>query len=127
MVNEKRQVHSYKLAGVVYVVFSINEDNLLQNAVVAELIKGYGLLNYMKVIPSVAATEDELCAFHSSSYISYLKTINEQYGPEDEVDLEYGLGMLTSMFKNIDGIVQGNMVLLHYIYTTTGNDICYYP
>ena len=72
----------------------IIEGTCLQNDVVAELIKAYGLLNYMKVTSLVIATEDELCAFHSSSYITYLKKINEKYGPEDEVDLEYGLGTL---------------------------------
>lgn len=76
-----------------------------RNAVVAELIKTYGLLHYMKVIPSVPATEDELCAFHSSSYISYLKTINEQYGPEDEVDLEYGLGYDCPLVEDIFSFV----------------------
>ncbi|XP_066904585.1 histone deacetylase 8 [Halyomorpha halys] len=60
--------------------------------IVHNLIKAYDLLRNFTLLKSTAATKDELCTFHSSDYIEYLEKINQSYTPEDEVELEYGIG-----------------------------------
>ena len=64
---------------------------------VHELMKAYGLLGAVREVPSYDATEQEICHFHSSDYVTYLKTA----APADEQDLQqheledlYGLGKI---------------------------------
>ncbi|KAK9511524.1 hypothetical protein O3M35_000163 [Rhynocoris fuscipes] len=81
----------------------ILDGNLLQESsklpnvanrafVVHKLIESYDLLRNLKLYEVEPAEESELCNFHSSDYIQYLKSINNSYTPDDDVELEYGLG-----------------------------------
>lgn len=65
---------------------------MFQSKLVHNLIKAYGLLHYMKVYSSCPASNEDLCSFHSSDYIDYLKTINDVLDPDDDQELEFGLG-----------------------------------
>lgn len=74
---------------------------------VQDLINAYGVLNPNKVliISKCSATEDELKTFHSSSYIDFLKKVNDC---NDSIEfeneqLEFGLGYDCPLLaKNFD-------------------------
>uniref|UniRef100_A0A0A9XY16 Histone deacetylase n=1 Tax=Lygus hesperus TaxID=30085 RepID=A0A0A9XY16_LYGHE len=81
----------------------VYDENLVRHAsklsnikgralVVQKLIESYDLLRNTKILKPSPATEEELCSFHSSDYIGYLKEINTTYTPEDDVTLEFGIG-----------------------------------
>jgi histone deacetylase 8 len=63
---------------------------------VQDLIRSYGLTsnNKMLVVQSLDATEDELKLFHSSSYIDFLKSVNDtdDFDENGEEQDEFGLG-----------------------------------
>lgn len=99
--QKKRKRDSFEVdlpqIGYVYDEALGNESSKLPNvsgraAVVHSLIEAYDLLRNVTVYKCIPATEEELCNFHSSDYISYLKDINKMYTPDDDVELEYGLG-----------------------------------
>jgi acetoin utilization deacetylase AcuC-like enzyme len=74
---------------------------------VHELIKKYGLLNYMKIKPSCTATPADLLLFHTSSYVQQLAkhdTTDESSSDTDsdasidEDSESYGLGITYHKF-----------------------------
>jgi histone deacetylase 8 len=62
---------------------------------VHNLIRAYGLLSHMRLVPPKLASEDSLLSFHSRNYIEFLKKVNESSDLEkyEEDQLEFGLGM----------------------------------
>jgi histone deacetylase 8 len=76
------------------VVFGLKMQ--LQASMVQDLIRSYGLTsnNKMLVVQSLDATEDELKLFHSSSYIDFLKSVNDtdDFDENGEEQDEFGLG-----------------------------------
>lgn len=73
-----------------------------------DLISSYNLLTKMEVINSEKASEEDLKQFHSSSYVEFLKKVNncdnlEEY---DEEQLEYGLGYDNPILEGMYNFVQ---------------------
>lgn len=70
---------------------------------VHDLISAYGLLNHVKVIRSIPATNSDLKLFHSDLYLDHLKTFNDvsdDFIPSAE-DEEYGIGKFIIHIKGI--------------------------
>ncbi|XP_065208681.1 histone deacetylase 8-like [Planococcus citri] len=55
-------------------------------SVVHNLIKSYDLLKHMNVVNVAPATTEDLCKFHSSLYIDFLRNISENYTKTVEED-----------------------------------------
>lgn len=84
-------------AGIIYdeILFreSSNHPRIKdRTSAVFSLIKAYDLLRNFTILKSKPASFEELCNFHSSDYIGYLEKINYSYTPDDEIELEFGLG-----------------------------------
>ncbi|XP_068220189.1 histone deacetylase 8-like [Palaemon carinicauda] len=68
------------------------------------LITAYGLLDKVKVITSVSASEEEIRRFHSEEYVDFLKTA--EVDKEDVNEDEFGLGFDCPVLENMWTIVK---------------------
>ncbi|RZB41645.1 histone deacetylase 8-like, partial [Asbolus verrucosus] len=86
-------------------------------SMVQDLITSYGIMSNEKlqIVQSVDATEDELKVFHASSYIDFLKKVNdmEEFEECDEEQIEFGLGydcpILTKIFDFVKTLAGGSL------------------
>ncbi|XP_063869215.1 histone deacetylase 8-like isoform X1 [Scylla paramamosain] len=70
------------------------------------LIASYGLLHKMRVVPSEAASEEDIRKFHSQEYVEFLQRgvpEEEDEGAQDE----FGLGFDCPILDNLWGLVCG--------------------
>ncbi|XP_064112963.1 histone deacetylase 8-like [Macrobrachium nipponense] len=75
------------------------------------LITAYGLLDKLKVIPSVSASEEEVRKFHSEEYVDFLKTaeVNKEDVSEDEFGLGFDCPVLENMWMIVKQIAGGTL------------------
>ncbi|XP_066983946.1 histone deacetylase 8-like isoform X3 [Macrobrachium rosenbergii] len=75
------------------------------------LITAYGLLDKLKVIPSVSASEEEVRKFHSEEYVDFLKTAeaNKEDVSEDEFGLGFDCPVLENMWMIVKQIAGGTL------------------
>ncbi|XP_071544839.1 histone deacetylase 8-like isoform X1 [Panulirus ornatus] len=67
------------------------------------LIAAYGLLNKVKVLPSVPASEEEIRGFHSEEYVKFLQVAKPD--SQELIEDEFGLGFDCPVIDNLWTIV----------------------
>lgn len=85
----------------------------LQAYVVDSLIKAYKLSDHMDVFKVKPATYEDLIGFHASSYIDFLKIINDSDSSGLVAEDDYGLGYY---FQNILYNLLVKIVFVHNYY-----------
>lgn len=62
----------------------------LQAHITHSLMRAYGLLEKVSVVPSVPATEEDIRGFHSEEYVQFLRTAEPD--SQEVTEDEFGLG-----------------------------------